>query len=119
MTLGHDESLEYYEERLKHIYKRARCTLDPKSLKLVLLRGIREDILENLNMCSVGLFWLAQLTLNLGQDPLSQQLECIQRHVDELQHKVLTLAVEYKLWKAYLVRYLQDVPYLSITRIVD
>jgi len=37
MTLGHDESLEDYEERFNLSYKRARCTLDLESLKLVLL----------------------------------------------------------------------------------
>lgn len=50
MTLGHDESLKDYEERFKLSYKRARCTLDPKSLKLVLLRGIKEDLLETLKL---------------------------------------------------------------------
>ena len=54
MTLGHDESLEDYEERFQLSYKRARCTLDLESLKLVLIRGIREDILETLNMFSGG-----------------------------------------------------------------
>ena len=37
MTLGNDESLEDYEERFQLSYKRARCTFDPESLKLVLL----------------------------------------------------------------------------------
>ena len=37
MTLDNDESLEDYEERFQLSYKRARCTLDPESLKLVLL----------------------------------------------------------------------------------
>lgn len=54
MTLGHDESMEYYEERFQLNYKRARCTIDPESLKLVLLRGIREYILETLKMLSRG-----------------------------------------------------------------
>ncbi len=40
MTMGSDESLEDYEERLQLNYKRAECTLDPESLKSVLLRGI-------------------------------------------------------------------------------
>lgn len=40
MTMGNDESLEDYEERFQLSYKRARCTLDPESLKLVLLRGV-------------------------------------------------------------------------------
>lgn len=54
MTLGHDETLEDYEERFKLSYKRTRCTFDPESLKLVLRRGIREDLLETLNMFSRG-----------------------------------------------------------------
>ena len=54
MTLGHDESLADYEERFQLKYKRARCTLDPESLKLVLIRGIREDLLETLNMLLGG-----------------------------------------------------------------
>ena len=52
MTLGLDESLEDYEERFQLNYKRANCTLDPASLKLVLLRGFREEIIETLNMLS-------------------------------------------------------------------
>jgi len=48
MTMGSDESLEDYEERFQISYKRARCTLDPKSLKLVLLRGVPEDLLYTL-----------------------------------------------------------------------
>jgi len=54
MTLGPNESLEDYEERFQLNCKRVRCTLDPKSLKLVLLRGIKEDILETINMLSRG-----------------------------------------------------------------
>jgi len=54
MTLGHDESLEDYDERFQLNYKMARCTLDPEPIKLVILRGIREDILETLNMLSRG-----------------------------------------------------------------
>lgn len=41
ITFGRDESLENYEERFQLIYKRARCTLGPESLKLVVLKGIR------------------------------------------------------------------------------
>jgi len=33
MTMGSDESLEDYEERFQLSYKRAKCTLDPESLK--------------------------------------------------------------------------------------
>ena len=54
MNMGHDESLEDYEERFQLSYKRARCTLDLESLKLVLLRGIREYLLETLNLLSGG-----------------------------------------------------------------
>ena len=54
MTLGHDESLEDYEERFQISYKRARYTLNRELLKLVLLREIREYLLETLNMLSRG-----------------------------------------------------------------
>jgi len=50
MTIGNDESLEDYKEKFQLSYKRARCTLDPKPLKLVLLRGVREYILDNLHL---------------------------------------------------------------------
>jgi len=50
MTLGHDESLEDYEERFQLSYKRARCTLDHDSLKLVLFKGVREDLLDTLKL---------------------------------------------------------------------
>lgn len=46
MIIGQDESLEDYEERFQLSYKRVRCTLDLELLKLVLLRGVREDILN-------------------------------------------------------------------------
>jgi len=54
ITLGHDESLEDYEERFQLNYKRARCTLNPESLKLFLLRGIKQDLLETLDTLSGG-----------------------------------------------------------------
>ena len=54
MTLGHDESLEDYEERLQLNYKRANYTLDLGSLKVVILRGIKEEVIETLNMLSGG-----------------------------------------------------------------
>ena len=54
MTLGNDESLEDYEERFQLSYKRAKCTLDPESLKLVLLRGVREDLLDTLHLLAGG-----------------------------------------------------------------
>jgi len=50
MTMGSDESLEDYEERFQLSYKRAKCTLDPESLKLVLLRGVPEDLLDTLHL---------------------------------------------------------------------
>jgi hypothetical protein len=55
MTQGVDESLEYFEERFQLSYKRAHnCTLDEDSLKLVLLRGVREELMETLNLLSNG-----------------------------------------------------------------
>lgn len=54
MTPGPYESLEECEERFQLSYKSTGCTLDPESLKLVLLTWIREDILETLNMFSGG-----------------------------------------------------------------
>ena len=58
MTVGNDESLEDYKERFQLSYKRARCTLDPKALKLVLLRGVREDLLDTLNLLARGDIYL-------------------------------------------------------------
>ena len=54
MTMGSDESLEDYEERFQLSYKRAKCTLDPESLKLVLLKGILEDLLDTLHLLAGG-----------------------------------------------------------------
>ena len=54
MTLGLDESLEDYEERFQLNYKRANCTLDHASLKILLLRGISEEMIETLNMLPGG-----------------------------------------------------------------
>ena len=54
MTMGSDESLEDYEEMFQLSYKRARCTLDPESLKLVLLRGVPEDLLDTLHLLAGG-----------------------------------------------------------------
>jgi len=54
MTIGSDESLEDYEERFQLSYKGAECTLDPESLKLVLLRGIQEDLLDTLHPLARG-----------------------------------------------------------------
>jgi len=54
MTMGQDESLEDYEEIFQLSYKRARYTLDPKSLELVFLRGVREDLLDTLHILAGG-----------------------------------------------------------------
>ena len=52
--MGSDESLEDYEERFHLSYKRAKCTLDPEYLKLVMLRGIQEDLLDTLHLLARG-----------------------------------------------------------------
>jgi len=57
MTIGHDESLEDYEERFQLSYKRARCTLDLESLKMLLLRGVREDLLDTLHLLAGGVIY--------------------------------------------------------------
>lgn len=54
MTLGNDDSLEDYEERFYLSYKRDRCTLYPKLLKLVLLRGVRDDLFDTLRLLAGG-----------------------------------------------------------------
>jgi len=54
MTLRPDESEEDYAEIFQLSYRRANYTLDRESLKLVLLQGIREDMLVTLNMLSGG-----------------------------------------------------------------
>ena len=54
MTMENDESLEDYKERFQLSYKWARCTLDPESLKLVLLRGVPEDLLDSLHLLARG-----------------------------------------------------------------
>lgn len=54
MTIGLYEFLEDYEERFQLNYRRDNYTLDLESLKLVLLQGIREDLMETLNMLSSG-----------------------------------------------------------------
>ena len=52
MNLGPNESLEDYEERFQWNYKRDKSTLDPGSLKFVLLQGIREELIVTLDMLS-------------------------------------------------------------------
>ena len=55
MTQGLDESLEYFEDIFQLSYKRAQnFTMDNESLKLVLLIGFREDLMETLNLLSNG-----------------------------------------------------------------
>jgi hypothetical protein len=55
MTQGPNESLEYFEEIFQLRYKIAHnCTLDEDSLELVLLKGVREDLMETLNLLSNG-----------------------------------------------------------------
>ena len=54
MTTRSDDCLEDYEERFQLSYKRARCTLDLESLKLVLLRGVLEDLLDTLHFLVGG-----------------------------------------------------------------
>ena len=54
MTIGSDESLEDYEKRFQFSYKRVGCAFDPESLKLVLLRGIQEDLLDTLHLLAEG-----------------------------------------------------------------
>lgn len=53
MTLGPNESLEDYEEIFQLNY-RVNYNLNRESLKLVLPQGIKEDIMETLNMPSRG-----------------------------------------------------------------
>lgn len=49
-----NKPLEDYEERFQLSQKRVRCTLDHESLKLVLVRGVKEYVLENLKKLSRG-----------------------------------------------------------------
>lgn len=54
ITMDQDESLEDYKEIFQPGYKRARCALEPESLKPVLLRGVREDLLDTLHLLAGG-----------------------------------------------------------------
>ena len=54
MTQGPDESLEDFEERFQLSYKRANYTLDLESINIVLLWGVREELMETLKMLSNG-----------------------------------------------------------------
>jgi len=53
MTLWLDESLEDYEEIFQLHYKRTNYTFDPESLNHVLLRGIREDLMDTLDIVNI------------------------------------------------------------------
>jgi hypothetical protein len=47
MTQGPDEYIEDFEKIFQLSYKRAQnCTLDEESLKIFLLRGVREYMME-------------------------------------------------------------------------
>ena len=52
--MGSNESLEDYKERFQLSYKQVRCTLDLESLKLVLLRGVPEYLLDTLHLLAGG-----------------------------------------------------------------
>lgn len=55
MIEGENASLEDYEERFQFSYKRAHnCTLDGESLNLVLLRGVREELMDILDLLENG-----------------------------------------------------------------
>jgi hypothetical protein len=55
MTQGPDEFLEDFEEIFLLSYTRVQnCALDEDSLKLVLLIGVREDLVDTLNLLSNG-----------------------------------------------------------------
>jgi len=54
MTIGNDESLEDNEEIFQLSYETTRCTLDPKSLKLVIVRGVREDHMDTIHFLAGG-----------------------------------------------------------------
>jgi hypothetical protein len=49
MVQGDNESLEYYEKIFQLSYKRYHIySLDDEYLKLVLLRGVKEDLIDTL-----------------------------------------------------------------------
>ena len=54
MTMRTNESLDDYEEMFQLSYKWAKCTLDLEFLKLVLLWGVTEDLLDTLHMIAGG-----------------------------------------------------------------
>ena len=55
MIQEESESLEYFEERFQLNYKRSMsCTIDDDYLKLVLIRGMREEYMDTLNLLAHG-----------------------------------------------------------------
>lgn len=55
MIQGENESLEYFEEIFQLSYRRMHNnTLYLDSLKLVFLRGVREELMEALNLQTNG-----------------------------------------------------------------
>lgn len=51
MCQGENESLGDFEEIFQLHYRREHnCTMEPDSLNIVLLRGVREDPMETLNL---------------------------------------------------------------------
>ena len=55
MVQGENDPLEDFEEIFQLSYKRAHnCTIDYYSLKLVLIRGVREEYVDTLNLLDNG-----------------------------------------------------------------
>jgi hypothetical protein len=55
MAQGENEFLKDCEKRFQLSYKRVNtCTLDLESLKLVLLKGVKEELMETLNLLANG-----------------------------------------------------------------
>lgn len=55
MTQGENESLEDDEERFQLSYRKAHYwTLGPYSLNIILLMGVREHLMESLNLMVDG-----------------------------------------------------------------
>ena len=91
MTMGNDDSLEDYEERFQLSYKRARCTLDPESLKLVLLRGIPEDLLDTLHMLAGGGIFTSFL-MKTSRLCLETTLGQLGNEVEEISPQLVSLS---------------------------
>jgi hypothetical protein len=55
MVQGENKSMEDYEEIFQLSYNRVdSCTLDDNYLKFVFLRGLREKLVETMNLLSNG-----------------------------------------------------------------